>query len=394
MQFLTVFIILLLFAFSISSLLLLTSTLKTGKKNAKSIQENSKIIQQVRSPLSSSSSSTTTESDNTPPPEIKSKRQRPKLFHYAPVSEKGTMRYQLDKGPEAEWFEQSGCKLISAESPRVITCDHFLQDAECEELISLGEPLLQKSGVVAPGKTKNIRTSFGGRLPSSNSLVKKIDRKILSMLGFNGKFAERLYLLRYEKGQKYVEHTDGFGGITGQIYSQARRDRYTKWMKKSKNIDVIFSKENDDWKFENITDGRAYTLTDRAATILIYLRTMPQGGGGNTSFPLLDRFGNVLSKESLRLIRRKNLNNDRQKKKKKEKEKDNDGDEEEETIPVEHSCDPNDHLTIAPEAGKLLIFYDMKEDGSFEPKSSHAGCSVLGDVPKYTVTKWLQIPLP
>ena len=164
--------------------------------------------------------------------------------------------------------------------------------------------------------------------------------------------------------------------------------------KKDRISDVTFSKQDDDWRFVNITDGKPYTLTDRAATVLMYLRTMPQPeGGGNTSFPMLDRFGNVLSKEDLKLIRKKNKN---KKKKKREKQKQQqEQQQQDEVLHVESSCDPEDHLTISPEAGKILIFYDMKEDGTFEPKSSHAGCAVLGDKhAKFTMTKWLQIPLP
>ena len=61
---------------------------------------------------------------------------------------------------------------------------------------------------------------------------------------------------------------------------------------------------------------------------------------------------------------------------------------------VENSCDPEEHFTVPPVVGRLLIFYDMKEDGSLDPRSSHAGCAVLGDEPKFTITKWMQVGLP
>lgn len=63
-------------------------------------------------------------------------------------------------------------------------------------------------------------------------------------------------------------------------------------------------------------------------------------------------------------------------------------------IAVENCCDPDEHYTVAPAVGRLLIFYDMKEDGTLDPRSSHAGCAVLGDEPKFTITKWMQVGLP
>ncbi len=39
-------------------------------------------------------------------------------------------------------------------------------------------------------------------------------------------------------------------------------------------------------------------------------------------------------------------------------------------------------------AGDALLFYNLRADGSLDPRAMHAGCPVLGGV-KWTATKWL-----
>lgn len=346
------------------------------------------------------------------------------------------MRYQNEK--DGEWHILKDCKLISESRPRVIVCDNFITKDQCEELIELGTPHLQRSGVVAnSNKNHEIRSSYGTRLPTTNPLVRMIDRRLLSLTGMKGNLAERLYLLRYEKGQLYREHGDAFAGIHGQIFLIARKKRYQAWLKKLENKRRLKKQKEKDKKksnndnnddddddsnseetieqlairlggeenpakgiFANISDGKEYTMTDRAVTTLLYLRG--DIVGGNTSFPLLKTDATPFRAGEAKELkqRRKALKKQQQKLKKQEMmEKNHDDnatkDENDEShLAVEASCDPNDHFTVAPAVGRLLIFYDLKEDGGLDPRASHAGCAVLGDKPKFTITKWMQIGLP
>jgi prolyl 4-hydroxylase len=310
---------------------------------------------------------------------IAPRQPRPTIFTYTTVHSNGTMRVRDAKG--APQFDVR-CRVLSAESPRVIVCDDFASAAECEALIALGAPELKNSGVAgtAPGKAANrgLRTSYGARLPAAHPVVKRVDRRMLSLVNLSGRFAERLYLLRYEKGQRYVQHTDDFGGVTGAAYVAERRARYRRWVaslqkKRAARGDaagVSSPSTTADGKFAAIDDGKEFTSLDRAATMLLYLRTMPPGGGGNTSFPRLRPNGTRLTASG---HPKKGHRRD---------------------APQDAACDPSEHLTVAPVRGRLLLFYSLHTDGTFDRFAAHAGCAVLGDTAKYTITKWLMVPLP
>eukprot|EP01062_Namystynia_karyoxenos_P055225 TRINITY_DN4599_c1_g1_i1.p2 TRINITY_DN4599_c1_g1~~TRINITY_DN4599_c1_g1_i1.p2 ORF type:complete len:362 (+),score=102.60 TRINITY_DN4599_c1_g1_i1:104-1189(+) len=135
-----------------------------------------------------------------------------------------------------------------SERPRIEYFPHFLSDAESQRIISIAEPLLGPSGVgVGPqqssGKRRG-RTSDGCRLPRGDNpdghFVKAIERRIHNVSGFLGKYAERLYVLRYRPTQLYHRHHD------------------------------------------------SSALVPRAATFFAWLSDMPaaEGGGGWTSWPL------------------------------------------------------------------------------------------------------------
>ena len=309
-----------------------------------------------------------------------------KLFRFAEPDTEGMASVEDVKGGPRHKVQ---CRLLSVARPRVMVCENFLTPDECESLIVLGSPALQKSGVGIDEKDsfgpneKSARTSYGMRFPSSNALVKRIDRRVLSLTNMTGTFAERLYLLRYLKGQRYVEHTDGFGGVTGSLYAAARRQRYRDWLNKRSNgskhrarMQGAATTSAVDGKHMPLpADGRAYTMLDRAASVLLYLRTMPLAGGGTTSFPLLDPSGahvGPLRKQAKHAA----------------------GGAVVRAAAGENACNASLRLNIRPVQGRLLLFYSMTEEGVTDGRSLHAGCEVLGDTPKWSITKWLQVPLP
>ena len=52
------------------------------------------------------------------------------------------------------------------------------------------------------------------------------------------------------------------------------------------------------------------------------------------------------------------------------------------------SCDPDVGLHVAPQQGKIILFYSMKPDGSFSDESLHGGCPVVNGT-KWAANKWV-----
>lgn len=273
----------------------------------------------------------------------------PQLFDYAQLEQhEGHTGFFVRDRANHTTDEFIEARLLSASSPRALYFPKLLSDAECDGLIALGSNALQKSGVWSGGKN-TVRSSYGTRLKASDALVKTIDRRIYGVFQreFKGTYAERLYLLRYDKGQFYKGHQDTFGGITGKAHATAKRNR---------------AKEEASGKRRK---PGAYLMLDRAVTLLLYLA----GGvtGGNTSLPYLtpaaftDPDATVAAKHSA--YRRGK----------------------------DDPCDATRFLNIAPRKGAAVAFYSLRRDGTEDATSVHMGCDVV-DGTKWVATKWLMVP--
>lgn len=114
-----------------------------------------------------------------------------------------------DEGRAEQWVE-----VISWE-PRAFVFHNFLTKEECDYLVSLAKPHMQKSTVVdsETGKSKDsrVRTSSGTFLARGrDKIIRNIEKKIADFTFLPADHGEGLQVLHYEVGQKYEPHFDYF----------------------------------------------------------------------------------------------------------------------------------------------------------------------------------------
>ncbi|KAL7090589.1 hypothetical protein ABFS83_12G047300 [Erythranthe nasuta] len=114
-----------------------------------------------------------------------------------------------DEESKDQWLE-----VISWE-PRAFVFHNFLSKEECEYLISIAEPHMEKSTVVdsETGKSTDsrVRTSSGTFLARGrDKIVQRIEKRIADFTFIPVEHGEGLQILHYEVGQKYEPHYDYF----------------------------------------------------------------------------------------------------------------------------------------------------------------------------------------
>lgn len=120
----------------------------------------------------------------------------------------------VDRGDGDEERRDQWVEVISWE-PRAFVYHNFLSKEECEYLINLAKPLMQKSTVVdsATGKSKDsrVRTSSGTFLARGrDKTIREIEKRIADFSFIPVEHGEGLQILHYEVGQKYEPHYDYF----------------------------------------------------------------------------------------------------------------------------------------------------------------------------------------
>ncbi|KAJ7953174.1 Prolyl 4-hydroxylase alpha-like protein [Quillaja saponaria] len=118
-------------------------------------------------------------------------------------------RSEEDEGKREQWVE-----LLSWE-PRSFIYHNFLTKEECEYLVTMAKPHMQKSTVVdsETGKSKDsrVRTSYGTFLARGrDKVIRKIEKRIADFTFLPVEHGEGLQVLHYEVGQKYEPHYDYF----------------------------------------------------------------------------------------------------------------------------------------------------------------------------------------
>ncbi|XP_051117931.1 probable prolyl 4-hydroxylase 10 [Andrographis paniculata] len=116
---------------------------------------------------------------------------------------------ERDEERKDQWVE-----VISWE-PRASVFHNFLTNEECDYLISIAQPHMEKSTVVdsATGKSKDsrVRTSSGTFLHRGrDKVVQRIEKIIADFTFIPVEHGEGLQILHYEVGQKYEPHYDYF----------------------------------------------------------------------------------------------------------------------------------------------------------------------------------------
>ncbi|KAF5454617.1 hypothetical protein F2P56_024268 [Juglans regia] len=124
------------------------------------------------------------------------------------------VRNKMDRIDADEEIGEQWMELISWE-PRAFVYHNFLTKEECEYLISLAKPHMEKSTVVdsETGKSKDsrVRTSSGTFLARGrDKLIRNIETKIAGFTFLPVEHGEGLQILHYEVGQKYEPHFDYF----------------------------------------------------------------------------------------------------------------------------------------------------------------------------------------
>ncbi len=164
-----------------------------------------------------------------------------------------TCRPTHPEAPEVHVQGHSVGISLSVDVPALRVLDGLLSSAECEELIALARPRLQRARTVdsqGNHQVDNRRTSAGmffrlGEVP----LVERIEQRLAGLLGVPTSHGEGLQILHYLPGQEYEPHFDWFDPTQPG--------------------------------YASITAAGG----QRTASVVIYLNTPAQGGG--TAFPEL-----------------------------------------------------------------------------------------------------------
>ena len=136
-------------------------------------------------------------------------------------------------------------KLVSR-APPIYTVTDFITADDCQNLIKLATPLLQRSKThaIAGSEATKGRTSLTCHLPKNLEICQKILENIKMLTNKPFGHMELPQVARYSVGQRYVDHYDGVDPQT--------------------------------------PGGQAFCASggQRVATVLMYLNDVPEGGGG------------------------------------------------------------------------------------------------------------------
>jgi len=103
-----------------------------------------------------------------------------------------------------------------SDSPKVYVCEHFLSDKECEHLIEMARPALNRSTVVNPNGPESVlddrRTSSGMFFSATpdDDVLKTIQKRVAEVTKIPEKNGEAIQLLHYGVGGEYQPHFDYF----------------------------------------------------------------------------------------------------------------------------------------------------------------------------------------
>lgn len=140
---------------------------------------------------------------------------------------------------------------VSVDQPIVRVLENMLGVAECDELIALARPRLQRALTVDSEGNQQVdkrRTSEGMFFTHGESpLIERIEQRLARLLGIPASHGEGLQVLHYLPGQEYEPHFDWF--------------------------------DPEQPGYEAITAAGG----QRIASVVMYLNTPEQGGG--TAFP-------------------------------------------------------------------------------------------------------------
>uniref|UniRef100_A0A7N1A2U9 procollagen-proline 4-dioxygenase n=1 Tax=Kalanchoe fedtschenkoi TaxID=63787 RepID=A0A7N1A2U9_KALFE len=125
-----------------------------------------------------------------------------------------TVVRENEGGGDEEDGRERWTEVLSWE-PRAFVYHNFLTKAECEHLIDISKPHMQKSFVVDPKtglpRASSARTSYGWFLrKGQDAFIRNIEKRIADLTFIPVENGESIQILRYETGQEYKFHHDYF----------------------------------------------------------------------------------------------------------------------------------------------------------------------------------------
>lgn len=105
--------------------------------------------------------------------------------------------------------------VMALKHPRVVVFGNLLSDAECDELMALARPRLERSETVdnstGGSEVHASRTSDGMFFErGEHPLIVRLERRIGQLLNWPVEYGEGLQVLRYRPGARYEPHYDYF----------------------------------------------------------------------------------------------------------------------------------------------------------------------------------------
>ena len=228
------------------------------------------------------------------------------------------------RSPTESWIETVSW------APRALVYHNFLTPEECDHLIGLATPSLERSTVIDASTGQaiadDVRTSFGTFIQrGEDEIVRSIETRIAAFTHLPVENGENIQVLRYDKGQVYGKHYDYFEYI-------------------------------ESGKLGNNANGG-----QRKATVLMYLETVEDGG--ETVFPDSTWASDALKSQQAA----------------------------EAAEGLWSKCGARG-VAAKPKKGDALLFFSLDSDNVPDSQSLHEGCPPLSDGQvKWTATKWIHV---
>jgi len=122
---------------------------------------------------------------------------------------------------ETTIFNHRGNKIVTADKeieilarfdePLIVVLGSVLDHDECDALIELSKNHLKRSKIGSSRELSDIRTSSGAFLNvPDNEVIKRIEKRLASIIDIPTEHGEGLHILNYQPGQEYKEHYDYF----------------------------------------------------------------------------------------------------------------------------------------------------------------------------------------
>ena len=157
---------------------------------------------------------------------------------------------QLGEKVRRRLAANKAARPLPTDRAEVWAVSNFFDSAECARMIAMIDAVAQPSRLYTPTGDPEFRTSYSGIFDPHDNFVRKLARRIDTLLGFERDQGESFQGQRYTPGQQFKPHTD--------------------W----------FPQNSPAWAMERENGGQ------RCFTAMAYLNDVADGG--ETDFPRLD----------------------------------------------------------------------------------------------------------